>query len=27
MMPFPPSMEHFSSVVPEELFDVAPRKH
>jgi hypothetical protein len=27
MMPFPPSMEHFSSVVPEELFEVAPRKH
>lgn len=27
MMPFPPEKEHFSKVVPEGLFDVAPSKH
>jgi hypothetical protein len=27
MMPFPPPMEHFSSVVPKELFDVQAHKH
>jgi hypothetical protein len=26
MMPFPPALQYFSSVVPEELFDVAPPK-
>jgi hypothetical protein len=26
MMPFPPAKEHFSKVVPEGLFDVAPSK-
>jgi hypothetical protein len=26
MMPFPPAIEHFSNVVPEELFDAAQRK-
>jgi hypothetical protein len=25
MMPFPPAMEHFSNVLPEELFDAAQR--
>ena len=24
LMPFPPPLEHFSSVVPQELFNVAP---
>ena len=26
MMPFPPAIEHFSSVLPEELFDAPQRK-
>jgi hypothetical protein len=26
MMPFPPAIEHFSNVLPEELFDAPQRK-